>query len=300
MTTNNVNRLAEMEVFIRVVELGGMSAAARERKQGPSAVSKVITRLESRLNVRLIDRSTRQLQLTDEGRIFFSSAVQVLRDVERAEQVGADDSVPSGSLRINTSAAFATHVLAPLVPAFLSAYPGISLSLDITDRTVDILHERTDVAIRTGPLKNSSLLARKIGEAPLVTVAAPEYLLHAGVPRSVADLASHTILDLNYSRATSAWHFLEEGKPAEVRVASRVQASESEALRHLALVGSGLARLPLFTVKADITAGRLRRVLPLIAEPGNEAFFAVYLGLGYMPSRTRVFIDYLTAHASLG
>lgn len=297
MAPNDVNRFAEMEVFIRVVELGGMSAAARERSQTPSSISKVITRLEARLKVRLIDRSTRRLVLTEEGRTYFERASQVLRDVERAEQVGADESMPIGSLRVNTSAAFGTHVLIPMVPSFLAAYPGISLSLDITDRTVDILHERADVAIRTGPLQSSSLLARKIGGAPVVTVASPGYVQRQGAPASASEFAEHTILDLNYRRAASAWQFLAEATPVAVDAARKVEASESEALRSLALVGTGIARLPLFTVQADIKAGRLLRILPSTADVENETFYAVYLGLGHMPSRTRVFIDYLAEHA---
>lgn len=297
MARIDVNRSGEMEMFVRVVELGGFSPAARAARITPSAVSKLIARLEARLGARLLNRSTRQLQLTPEGCTFYERATRVLADLEDAERAAGMGEAAVGRVRINTSASYATHILAPLLPEFLASHPGITLDIVQTDAVVDLLAERMDVAIRAGPLKSSSLVARKLGETPLVIVAAPDYLERCGEPRSIADLEHHDRLGFGYARSVDGWTLREQGKTTIVPVSGRVQASDGEGVRQLALSGVGLARLAGFTVRDDIAAGRLVPVLDHLQTGDKETFHAVYVGQGGpLPSRVRALLDFLARH----
>jgi DNA-binding transcriptional LysR family regulator len=295
MSRIDVNRSGEMEVFVRVVEHGGLSAAARACRMTPSAVSKLIGRLEARLGARLINRSTRRLQLTPEGSAFYERATRILADLDEAERGAAVDEQPSGLIRFNTSASYGTHILAPVLGEFLARYPDVSLDIVQTDLVVDLLAERTDVAVRAGPLKSSSLIARKLGDTAKVIVAAPSYLQRYGAPNSIAALEAHNRLGFGYARAIQGWPLkAEDGSEVIVPTVGRVQASAGEALRHLAIGGAGLARLATFTVREDIAAGRLVPVLESYNPGDRESFYAVYLGQrGLLPSRVRVLLDFL-------
>lgn len=294
MARLDVNRSGEMEVFVRVVELGGFSPAARAARMTPSAVSKLIARLEARLGARLLNRSTRQLQLTPEGCAFYERATRVLADLEEAERAASIGEEAVGRVRINTSASYATHILAPVLPDFLASHPGITLDIVQTDAVVDLLAERMDVAIRAGPLKSSSLVARKLGDTPLVVVAAPSYLERCGEPRTIADLEHHDRIGFGYARTVDGWPLRENGKTNVVPASGRVQASDGEGLRQLALAGVGLARLAAFTVRGDIAAGRLMPVLGHLDTGDCETFHAVYVGQGGpLPSRVRALLDFL-------
>lgn len=295
MARLEVNRSGEMEIFVRVVELGGFSPAARAAGMSPSAVSKLISRLEARLGARLVNRSTRQLQLTPEGCVFYERATRVLADLEDAERAAGMADQPVGRVRINTSASYATHILAPILPDFLAQYPDVSLDIVQTDAVIDLLAERTDVAVRAGPLKSSSLIARKLGETGYVIVAAPSYLEGFGEPHCVADLEGHNRLGLGYTRATDGWPLREAGETVVLPVTGRVQASDGEALRRLALAGVGIARMASFTVRDDIAAGRLVPVLTNLDPYDTEIFHAVYVGQGGpLPSRVRALLDFLS------
>lgn len=294
MARIEINRSGEMEVFVRVVEQGGFSAAARLCRMTPSAVSKLIARLESRLGARLVSRSTRKLQLTPEGCAFYERATRILADLEDAERSAGTGEQPVGRIRLNTSASYATHLLAPLLPEFLALHPGVTLDIVQTDAVIDLLAERTDVAVRAGPLKNSSLVARKLGETPMTIVAAPAYLDMFGEPKTFADLEQHNHLGFGYVRAVDGWPLKEGGKTIVAPIVGRVQTSDGEALRHLALAGVGLARLAAFTARADIAAGQLVPVLEHLNPGDKEAFHAIYVGQGgHLPSRVRALLDFL-------
>jgi DNA-binding transcriptional LysR family regulator len=283
-----------MEVFVRVVELGGFSPAARACRMTPSAVSKLIVRLETRLGTRLVNRSTRKLLLTAEGCAFYERATRILADLDEAERHAATGEQPVGRIRFNTSASYATHVLAPVLSEFLGRYPGITLDIVQTDQVIDLLAERVDVAVRAGPLKSSRLVARKLGETPMVIVAAPSYLARSGVPTTIVDLDGHNRLGFGYARQVEGWPLLDGGEIVMAPTVGRVQASDGEALRHLALAGVGLARLAVFTVRADMAAGRLVPVLEPFNPGDREAFHAIYIGQGGpLPSRVRVLLDFL-------
>lgn len=302
MARLEVNRSGEMEVFVRVVELGGFSPAARAFRMTPSAVSKLIARLETRLGARLVSRSTRKLQLTPEGSAFYERATRILADLEDAERSAATGEKAVGRIRFNTSASYATHILAPVLPAFLALHPGITIDIMQTDVLIDLFAERTDVAVRAGPLKSSSLVARKLGETKLVIVASPAYLAAFGEPTTLAELEGHNRLGFSYARSVDGWPLRDrpDGDVVVVPMTGRVQASDGEALRHLAIGGSGLARLAAFTVERDIAAGRLVTVLDALNPGDHEAFHAIYVGQGGpLPSRVRALLDFLAEHGKV-
>ncbi|KAA3498038.1 LysR family transcriptional regulator [Rhizobium rhizogenes] len=294
MARLEINRAGEMEIFVQVVELGGFSRAAAAANMTPSAVSKLIARLEARLGARLLNRSTRQLQITPEGCAFYERATRILADLEEAERAVGEGEQPVGRVRINTSASYATHILAPILPTFLTLHPGVTLDIVQTDMVVDLLAERMDVAIRAGPLKSSSLVARKLGETNMIIAAAPAYLKGYGTPRTIADLEGHNRLGFGYTRSVDGWPLREDGKTVVIPATGRIQMSDGEGLRRLALVGAGLVRLAAFTVTEDIAAGRLVPVLDHLDPGEKEAFHAVYVGQrGPLSSRIRALLDFL-------
>ncbi|MFT0737161.1 LysR family transcriptional regulator [Ralstonia wenshanensis] len=300
MSRLDVNRFGEMEVFVRVVEEGGFSAAARACRMTPSAVSKLVARLETRLGARLVNRSTRRFQLTPEGMAFYERSVTVLADLDEAEREASAGAQPSGRLRINANVPVGTHLLLPIVPAFLACHPEVSLDIALTDRVVDLLEDRTDVALRSGPLKSSRLVARKLGQTRLMVVASPAYLARAGTPRTPADLANHNCLAFSYVRAGNAWPFIKRGRRTESTPHGNTQLSDGEALRAVAVAGLGLARLAEFQVRADLEAGRLVPVLEDYNPGETEDIHAVYVGQGaHLPARVRAFLDFLVAHVKV-
>jgi DNA-binding transcriptional LysR family regulator len=296
-----VNRSGELEVFVRVIELGGFSAAARACGMTPSAVSKLVTRLEQRLGTRLVNRSTRQFQLTPEGCAFYERGVHILADLEEAERCASENTAPRGRLRVNANVPFGHHFLLPLAPEFLDRHPDVTLDIVLTDELVDILEQRTDVAVRAGPLKSSNLVARKLGDTRMVIVGAPGYLTRYGTPATLDDLLAHNRLGANYARAQPGWPLRHGNEDVVLPVTGNAQASDGEALRHLALAGLGLARLAAFQVRDDIAAGRLLPVLEG-CNPGDvEEIHAVYVGQGgYVPLRVRALLDFLADRVDIG
>ncbi len=294
MARAEVNRSGEMEVFVQVVERGGFSSAARSVGMTPSAVSKLVARLEARLGTRLINRSTRVFKLTSEGCVFFERATRILADIEDAERIASAGEVPSGRLRLSTSASYATHVLAGILPEFLERYPAITVDIVQSDLVVDLLEERVDVAVRAGPLKSSSLVARRLGDTAMTIVAAPSYVDRRGLPRTIEELERHDRLGLGYTRSMDGWPLISEGATIFAPVVARVQANDGEALRQLVLAGNGIARLANFTIRDDLRVGRL---VPLLDEynPGDrEEFHAIHIGQGGpLPSRVRALLDFL-------
>jgi DNA-binding transcriptional LysR family regulator len=277
------------------VEAGSFSAAARALRMTPSAVSKLIARLEARLGARLVSRSTRKLQLTPEGTAFYDSGVRILADMAAAEREAAAGAAPRGLLRVNSYVPFGQHRLIPLLPRFLERYPEISVDLVLTDSVIDLMQERADVAIRAGPLNESRLVARKLGQSRTVVVAAPSYLETHGTPRTPADLERHNRMSFGFVRHIDGWPFL-DGAGASVIVPTTDNAlvSDGEAMRLMALSGAGIARLARWHVAGDIASGRL---LPLLEafNPGDlEPTHAVYVGQGkHLPARVRAFLDFL-------
>ncbi|MCK3779125.1 LysR family transcriptional regulator [Ensifer sesbaniae] len=300
MSRLTVNRSGEMAVFAKVVELGGFSAAAKVCCMTPSAVSKLVQRLEERLGVRLVNRSTRRLQLTAEGCAFYERAVRILADIDEAERSAGAGETPEGRVRLNVSASYATHALMPVLPEFLAAFPSVSLDILQTDAVVDLMAERVDIAVRAGPLKTSSLIARKLGSTSMTIVGAPSYLDRFGVPQTIGDIEAHNRLSHSYVRALDGWPLLSNAERIALPPTERVRVSDGEGLRRLALAGVGLARLPTFTVREDIEAGRLLPVAEHLNPGDTEAFHAVFHGPGgALPARVRVVLDFLATRARI-
>ena len=300
MARQDVNRFGEMEVFVRAVELGGFSAAARALAMTPSAVSKLVGRLEARLGVRLLNRSTRQVQLTAEGGAFYERSVRLLADLAEAERGTAANDTPRGRLSVNANVPFGEAALLPLVPAFLERYPEVSLDIVLTDEVIDLIEHRTDIAVRAGPLKSSSLVARKLGATRKAILASPAYLARRGVPRTPSDLAGHNCLGFNRTRTLNGWPLLDDGKLVTMPAVGNTQVSDGASLQRLAVAGVGLARLALFHARDDLAAGRLVPVLEAFNPGDLEEIHAVFLGHGgWLPARVRVFLDFLVQHVQI-
>jgi DNA-binding transcriptional LysR family regulator len=296
------NRSGEMEVFAAVVERGGFSAAAKLFGMTPSAVSKLVTRLEARLGARLINRSTRKLQLTAEGQAFHQRCVTILSDIAEAECEAAAGRAPRGRVRVNANVAFGNQVLLPLVPAFLAEHPELSIDLVFTDQVVDLIEERADIAIRVapGPLRGNQLMARKIGESGVAVVASPDYLARHGAPKTPADLAKHNLIGFNFARSVEGWPFRFDGALISIAAVGNTQVGDGEIARQLAVAGVGLARLGRFHTQAEVAAGRLVTVLEDFNPGDIEAIHAVYLGQGgFVPARMRAFIDFLARNVKI-
>ncbi len=300
MPRPEVNRSGEMEVFVRAVELGGFSPAARALRMTPSAVSKLVARLERRLGARLINRSTRKLLLTAEGEAFLERAHRVLADLDEAERAVTVGAVPRGLVRVNCYVPFGLHRLLPLIPRFTTAHPEVRLDIVLTDKVIDLMDERADVAIRVGPMRPSQLMARKLGQSRMAVVAAPAYLARRGVPQSPYDLETHNCIAFNFARYVDEWPFVVDGAQLSLPARGDVVTSDGEISRRLALAGQGVTRLSRFHIRPDIDAGRLVPVLEAYNPGDVEEVNVVYVGHGgRLPARVRAFIDFLVEEVDL-
>ena len=300
MPRPEVNRSGEMEVFIRAVEQGGFSPAARALRMTPSAVSKLVARLERRLGARLINRSTRKLLLTAEGQAFLERAHRVLADLDEAERAVTAGAVPRGLVRVNCNVPFGLHRLLPLVPRFTAAHPEVRLDIALTDQVIDLMDERADVAIRVGSMRPSQLMARKLGQSRMAVVAAPTYLARRGVPQTPYDLDAHNCIAFNFARHVDEWSFIVDGTHVSLPARGDVVAGDGEISRRLALAGQGVTRLSLFHIRPDIKAGRLVPMLEAYNPGDVEEVNVVYVGHGgRLPARVRALIDFLAAEVDL-
>jgi DNA-binding transcriptional LysR family regulator len=294
------NRAGEMEAFVQVADLGGFSAAGRRLGLSPSAVSKLVSRMEERLGTRLLVRSTRRLSLTLEGESYLARARIILAQIEETEREVAQgaNAAPRGRLRVSASVPFGMHCITPLIPEFLQRYPGVQVDLSLSDEVIDLIGERADVAIRVGPLRDSTLMARRLAESRYEVVASPDYLVRSGAPQLPADLVRHNCLGFTFRRIIADWPFRivnENGGDWIERhaVSGNFNANNGETARQMAVAGLGIARLASFHVAADIAAGRLVRVLPSFNPGDIEAVHAVFVGHAQLAARLRAFVDFL-------
>ncbi|WP_159759548.1 LysR family transcriptional regulator [Sphingomonas sp. 8AM] len=291
--TGNDDRARSLAFFSSVVEEGSFSAAARALGLTPSAVARTIDRIEARLGVRLLLRSTRALTLTAEGRAYLLAARRILADLDDAEQQIADQGAPRGRLRISAALAHGRLCVVPLLGHFACAFPHILIDVALTDTLVDVAAGQADVAIRFGPLADSGLTARKLGESRRVIVAAPDYLARVGTPTVPEDLLAHHCLNFNFRRAEPIWPFRREGRDFSLSVEGPIVANNGETLGQLAAAGVGVTRVGRFSVAAEIASGQL---VPLLEDynPGDvELIHAVWVGGATTPARVRVFVDFL-------
>lgn len=289
-----IDHASEMAAFVRVVDSKGFSAAAPGLGLSPSAVSKLVTRLEARLGVRLLQRTTRALSLTADGEAFYAAARRIVREIEALETEMTDRrGTPHGLLRVTTSLAFSTHQLAPMVGEFLERYPSIQLELMPTDRVVDMIDEGIDIAIRIGKLADSSFMARKIGDDVRLVCAAPSYLASRRAPQRPEDLARHNCIVSRDRPYLNRWHFRIEGQVREIEVGGRLAVSEGEAQMRLALQGLGIVRLTRLTVAGAIKRGQLVSLLEDYSAEEPVPIHAVYPHRKHLASKVVAFVDFI-------
>lgn len=288
------NRAGEMMVFVRVVEASSFSEAARLLQMTPSTVSKLIARLEARLGVRLVDRSTRRLVLTKEGQFYYERSQALLADLDETEQQLAQGGAePEGLVRVNSSVSFGATALEPLLPELFETYPKLSVDLSLSDEVVDLYLERADVAIRVGRMPDSNLTARKLGETRRRIVASPSYLARHGVPSTPEQLSSHNCLGFNFRRANPVWPIREGGRIVERTVKGSLLANNAETLRRMALAGVGIARVADYHLREHIARGELVELLADSALAASDEVHLVFRGSQLLPARVRAFIDFV-------
>lgn len=288
-----MDRTSDLRVFVRVLDLGSFSAAASDLGLTPSAVSKLVSRLEDRLGARLLTRSTRRLALTPEGEAFLARARRIVADIEEAEaEVARVHGVPRGKLRINCGTAFGLHQLAPALADFVARYPEIDVDLSLTDRLIDLVEEQADVALRTGRLPGSAHAQRKIADLQRVICAAPSYLARRGTPRTVADLKEHDCIVVS-TPGLSRWPFKGRGGIEAVDVHPRLITDDAVAALRLALAGAGVVRLADVVVGEALRDGTLVTVLEDVHHVEPFPLTAIYPpGRNRLP-RVAVFLDFL-------
>jgi len=293
---SGTDRAREMALFVAVIDTGSFSAAGRLLDLSPSAVARAIDRIEARLGVRLLLRSTRTLALTAEGQSYLQAARRILADLDDAEQQIADQGAPRGRLIVSAALAHGRLCVVPLLGKFAASYPHILVDIALTDTLVDVAAGQADVAIRFGPLPDSTLTARKLGETRRVIVASPDYLAKHGTPHAPEDLHRHNCLNFNFRRSEPIWPFRRDGTDFSLCVKGNIEANNGETLGQLAAIGIGIARVGAFSVTQEIASGAL---VPVLEEfnPGDvEQIHAVFVGGASTPARIRVFVDFLAEH----
>ncbi|WP_300657126.1 LysR substrate-binding domain-containing protein [Pseudomonas sp.] len=285
--------LDELLAFVSVVDSGSISAAAEHLTQTASGVSRALSRLEQKLEVTLLRRTTRRLQLTEEGQAFLAQARKILDAVESAEeQMKVRRQKPAGRLRVNAAAPFMLHVVVPLIAGFRAQYPQIQLELHSSDQIIDLLEQRTDVAIRIGALRDSTLHARPLGSNRLRILASPAYLEARGAPQSVEALRDHSLLGFTQPDSLNQWP-LRHPLGDTLAISPDLSASSGETLRQLALADAGIVCLADFMTRVDRARGELVQILAQHTVEVRQPIHAVYYRNTALASRITCFLDYL-------
>ena len=289
-----MDRFDAIAAFVRVVEAGSFARAAERLGVSVSSVSRQVALLEAHLDARLLNRTTRRLSLTETGRQFHERSVQLLSDLEEAEQsAGAGTVTPRGTLRLTCGVTFGIRHLAPAIAAFIARYPETRCDVELSDRIVDIIDEGFDAAVRIGTIGAQNLVGRRVGATQLVCCAAPSYLARHGEPRTPEDLAAHACLTYEYAPQAGLWPFRDrEGRERNVRIDGPAHANNGRFLQALALEAVGIAYEPDFIVGPDVRAGRLVPILRAFAPPPT-AIHVVYPSRRHLSAKVRAFTDFL-------
>lgn len=289
-----MDQFAAMATFVRVVEAGSLSGAARSSRSSLTSVSRQIAALEAHFGVQLLLRTTRRLSLTDDGRLLYDRAKSILGELKEVElALSSGQRQPSGRLRVSAPTLMGRLLIAPLLPEFLRRHPSVSVDLLLVDRAVDLIEEDVHVSLRVGRLPDLQLVVRKLGDLRMIVCASPSYLQRRGVPQTPGDLTRHDCLVFSDTPGAGEWRFMEGGTTkCKIRVPARLWANSLDALVSAAKEGAGIARVPSWQVATEIEAGCLQRILTEHAYPPTPVH------LLFQPSRlaspkTRMFVDYL-------
>ncbi|WP_020652057.1 LysR family transcriptional regulator [Massilia niastensis] len=288
-----MGKFKEISTFTEVVARGSLSAAARAEGIAPAMIGRRLDALEARLGVKLLQRTTRKLVLTDEGAAFLEDCQRILSELDEAEAAVSERSArATGHLLVSAPAGFGRQHVAPLLPSFLAEHRELTVNLNLNDRVVDVLGEGVDVAIRIAPLSDSSLVGVKLADNHRVVVAAPGYLKRHGAPQQLSDLARHNCLAISSEGSQRGWTFLDAGKPVTLKVGGNMVCNDGAVLHAWALAGKGLAWRSMWEVGAQIASGELCTVLDRYAAPGTDVY-AVFAQRRHLPLRIRAFVDFL-------
>ena len=289
-----MDRLKQLESFAAAAAKGSLTAAANTEGVAPAVIGRRIDALEARLGVKLLLRTTRRITLTHEGSAFLEDCQRLLADLANAEASVSEGGVKaSGHLRITSPAGFGRRHVAPLVPRFIAQHPDVSVSLNLSDRVVDIVNESFDCAIRVGDLPDSSLISVRLADNRRLCVAAPAYLKRAGVPQSPAELSRHECLTLSSDASqTRGWAFQVDGEVLHLRPSGRLDCSDGQVLHEWCTQGLGIAWRSTWEVENEVASGKLVAVLEAFAAPPN-GIFAVFPHAKHLPLRVRLWIDFV-------
>lgn len=287
-----MDRIMSMQAFVQVVDCGSFSGAAKRLNVSPAVITGHVQSLEKRLGVQLLNRTTRKVNLTEVGRSFYDRASRILGEIEEAEGLAsAEQSTPRGTLRLNTSVSLA-RLVTPLIGAYVERYPEVVFEMVMTDHMVDMVEEGFDLALRTGPLPNSSLKTRRLGVGRLALCASPDYLARNGRPERPEDLAAHNCLIAVNSHIEGRWHFIGPDGEHAIEVGGNLRTNSIEGLRAAALGGLGVALLPTVNINDDLKVGHLVRLLPDYRST-EVVVQAVYPPGRHVPVKVRTFLDFL-------
>jgi len=296
MTRHNggVDRVVAIRAFVRVVEAGSFARAAQRLRSSTSSISRQIAALEQHLGARLLNRTTRKLSLTEGGQAFYERSVQLLAELEEAEQLaGAAAATPRGTIRLTCPRNLAARQVAPVIARFAARHPGVRFDVTVSDSLADLVEEGFDLAIRIGRVGSEGLVARRLGQVKLMLAAAPSYLRANRAPRAPADLTAHRALTYAYAAAPHVWRLIgPDGAWQDVRVAGPLFANSDELLIASAAAGLGLVMAPQFMLEPELSAGHLVRVLPDYEGPVLD-MWAVYPSRRHLSAKVRLFVDHL-------
>jgi len=300
-----MDNVKAMRLFLTVVQIGSLSGAGRQSGLSPASVSRQITALEDDLGVRLLNRTSRRLSLTEAGQVYLEHAERLLQDIDELRDAVSQMAVkPRGTLRIQSRISLGTQHVAPLIPTFLALYPDLKIDLWLTDNDLDLTEHGIDLAIRTGNLSDSTLIGRRLASSPRVICASPEYWAEHGKPATPEALMDHNCLTYRFEFGTAAalWQFrIDTGQSINIQVAGNFQTNNGEALRVATLSGLGVAMLPAWSVKDHLKAGSLERVLSDYETTVSDldfGIYAVYLSRRNLSAKTRLFVDHLVTEFS--
>jgi DNA-binding transcriptional LysR family regulator len=288
-----MDQFKQISTFVDVIAKGSLSAAARAEGIAPAMIGRRLDALEKRLGVKLLQRTTRKIALTNEGFAFLEDCQRILAELENAESAVSERSAKaSGHLTISAPAGFGRQHVAPLLPSFLTENRDVTLTLSLNDRVVDLIGEGIDVAIRIAALSDSNLIGVKLADNKRVVVASPSYIKRHGKPKSLTDLAKHNCLTISSDGSQRGWTFQQGGKNVTLKVSGNMACNDGEVLHDWALDGKGLAWRSMWEVGTEIESGKLITVLDEFSAPGND-IYAVFAQKRHLPLRIRAFVDFL-------